>query len=144
MSRFRKLSHTIWHCQYHIVWVPKYRYRILDGSLREATEIGIQAICGYAGCEVVELNVQRDHVHLMVMIPPKISVSNMMGRLKGQTSMKLFNQFRNLREKPYWGNHFWSKGYCVDTLGLDSEMIRKYIQYQEKKEKQIEQLQFGL
>ena len=144
MSRFRKLSHTIWHCQYHIVWVPKYRYRILDGSLREATEIGIQAICGYAGCEVVELNMQRDHVHLMVMIPPKISVSNMMGRLKGQTSMKLFNQFRDLREKPYWGNHFWSKGYCVDTLGLDSEMIRKYIQYQEKKEKQIEQLQLGM
>ena len=144
MSRFRKLSHSIWHCQYHIVWVPKYRYRILDGSLREATEMGIQAICGYAGCEVMELNVQRDHVHMMVMIPPKISVSNMMGRLKGQTSMKLFNQFRNLREKPYWGNHFWSKGYCVDTLGLDSEMIRKYIQYQEKKEKQIEQLQLGL
>lgn len=144
MSRFRKLSHTIWHCQYHIVWVPKYRYRILDGSLREATEMGIQAICGYAGCEVVELNVQRDHVHLMVMIPPKISVSKMMGRLKGQTSIKLFNQFRNLREKPYWGNHFWSKGYCVDTLGLDSEMIRKYIQYQEKKEKQMEQLQLGL
>jgi len=144
VSRFRKLSHTIWHCQYHIVWVPKYRYRILDGSLREATEIGIQAICGYAGCEVVELNMQRDHVHLMVMIPPKISVSNMMGRLKGQTSMKLFNQFRDLREKPYWGNHFWSKGYCVDTLGLDSEMIRKYIQYQEKKEKQIEQLQLGM
>jgi putative transposase len=106
--------------------------------------MGIQAICGYAGCEVVELNVQRDHVHLMVMIPPKISVSNMMGRLKGQTSIKLLNQFRNLREKPYWGNHFWSKGYCVDTLGLDSEMIRKYIQYQEKKEKQIEQLQLGL
>jgi putative transposase len=144
VSRFRKLSHSIWHCQYHIVWVPKYRYRILSGPLRDATEMGIQAICGYAGCEVTELNVQRDHVHLMVMIPPKISVSNLMGRLKGQTSMKLFNQFRDLREKPYWGNHFWSKGYCVDTLGLDSEMIRKYIQYQEKKEKQIEQLQLGL
>jgi putative transposase len=101
--------------------------------------MGIQAICGYAGCEVVELNVQRDHVHRMVMIPPKISVSNMMGRLKGQTSMRLFNQFRDLREKPYCGNRFWSKGYCVDTVGLDSEMIRKYIQYQEKKEKQREQ-----
>ena len=144
MSRFRKLSHTIWHCQYHIVWVPKYRYRILDGSLREATEMGIQAIWGYAGCEVVELNVQRDHVHLMVMIPAKISVSNMMGRLKGQTSIKLFNQFRDLREKPYWGNHFRSKEYRVDTLGLDSEMIRKYIRYQEKKETQMEQLQLGL
>jgi putative transposase len=144
VSRFRRLSHTLWHCQYHIVWVPKYRYRILDGKLRESTEVGIEAICGYAGCEVVELNVQRDHVHLLVMIPPKIAVSNLMGRLKGQTSMKVFNQFRKLREKPYWGNHFWSKGYCVDTVGLDSDMIRKYIQYQEKREKHIEQLQLGL
>jgi putative transposase len=106
--------------------------------------MGIQAICGHAGCEVVELNIQRDHVHLMVIIPPKIAVSNLLGRLKGQTSMKVFNQFRKLREKPYWGNHFWSKGYCVDTVGLDAEMIRKYIQYQEKREKQIEQLQLGL
>jgi len=64
VSRFRKLSHSIWHCQYHIVWVPKYRYRILVGTVREAAEVSIQAICGYAECEVVERNVQRDHVHL--------------------------------------------------------------------------------
>ena len=63
MSRFRKLSHTIWHCQYHIVWVPKYRFRILVGAIRDAVHDGIQAICGFAGCEVVELNVQKDHVH---------------------------------------------------------------------------------
>ena len=85
MSRFRKLSHTIWHCQYHIIWVPKYRYRILAGAVKEAAETGIQAICGYAVCEVVELNVQKDHVHLVVMVPPKVSVSDLMGRLKGQT-----------------------------------------------------------
>jgi putative transposase len=108
--------------------------------VKEAAEVGIQAICGFAGCEVMELNVQREHVHLVVMIPPKVSVSNLVGRLKGQTSMKLFNQFRQLRKKPYWGNHFWSKGYCVDTVGLDADMIRKYVRYQEEKEKQEEQL----
>jgi REP element-mobilizing transposase RayT len=91
VSRFRRLSHTIWHCQYHIVWAPKYRYRILVGAVKEAAEVGIQAICGFAGCEVVELNVQRDHVHLVVMIPPKVSVSNLVGRLKGQTSIKLLH-----------------------------------------------------
>ena len=118
-SRFRKLSHTIWHCQYHIVWVPKYRYRILQGAVKEAAESGIMAICGYAGCEVVELNVQPDHVHLVVLIPPKLSISALMGRMKGQTSMKLFQQFRHLKKKTYWGNHFWAKGYCVDSVGLD-------------------------
>ena len=79
-SRFRKLSHSIWHCQYHIVWVPKYRFRVLRGNIREALESGIQAVCGYAGCEVVELNVQPDHVHLVVMIPPKVSISRILCR----------------------------------------------------------------
>lgn len=102
-SRFRKLSHTLWHCQYHIVWVPKYRYRVLQGSVKESAERGIMAICGYVGCEVVELNVQPDHVHLVAMIPPKLAISELLGRLKGQTSMKLFQQFRHLKRKPYWG-----------------------------------------
>jgi len=75
------------------------------------------------------------------MIPPKVSISQLMGRLKGQTSMRLFRQFRYLKKKPYWGNHFWAKGYCVDTVGLDADKIRKYVRYQEKKEKEIEQLQ---
>ena len=92
------------------------------------------------GCGVVELNVQPDHVHLIVMVPPKLSISQLLGRLKGQTAMRVFRQFRQLRRKPYWGNHFWSKGYCVDTVGLDSEMIRKYVRHQEKAERQQEQL----
>jgi putative transposase len=144
VSRFRKLSHTIWHCQYHITWVPKYRYRILAGNVRESLETGIQAICGYAGCEVGDLNIQKDHVHLVVMVPPKISISDLMGRVKGQTSMKMFNQYRQLRKKPYWGNHFWSKGYCVDTIGLSEDMIRKYVRYQEDREQQDEQLKLDL
>lgn len=86
------------------------------------------------------MNVQKDHVHLVAMIPPKVSISDLMGRVKGQTAMKVFRQFRELRRKPYWGNHFWAKGYCVDTIGLDAEMIRKYVRYQERNEKQQEQL----
>ena len=143
MSRFRKLSHTIWHCQYHIVWVPKYRYWVLTGPVREAVRDGIQAICGYAGCEVVELNVQPDPVHLIAMVPPKTAISDLMGRVKGQSSIKVFKQFRHLKKKPYWGNHFWSRGYCVDTVGVDAEMIRKYVKFQEKKERYEEQLNLG-
>ena len=143
MSRFRKLSHTIWHCQYHIVWVPKYRYRVLTGAVREAVHDGVQAICGYAGCEVVELNVQPDHVHMIALVPPKIAISGLMGRVKGQSSIKVFKQFRHLKKKPYWGNHFWSRGYCVDTVGVDAEMIRKYVKFQEKKERYEEQLNLG-
>ena len=109
-----------------------------------SVEEGIQAICGYASCEVVEMNVRRDHVHLIVMIPPKLAISDVMGRVKGQTAINTFKQFRNLRKKPYWGNHFWSPGYCVDIVGLDSEMIQKYVRYQEQKERQMEQLQLGI
>jgi putative transposase len=109
-----------------------------------AVDEGIEVICGYAGCDVMEMNVQRDHVHVVVMVPPDLAISDLMGRLKGQTSIKVFKQFRELRKKPYWGNHLWSKGYCVDTVGLDSEMIQKYVRYQEEKERQFEQLNLDI
>jgi len=83
----------------------------------------------------VELNIQKDHIHLLVKVPPKVSISNLMGVLKGKTAIRVFHKFPELKIKPYWGNHFWAKGYCVDTVGLDSEMIRKYVKYQEKDEK---------
>ncbi len=132
MSRFRKLSHTLWHCQYHIVWVPKYRYRILSGEVGVEVERCIRAFTERMKSEIVEWNVQADHVHLLVMIPPKISVSDFVGTVKGRTAIRVFNQFRHLKDKPYWGNHFWARGYCVDTVGLDSEKIRKYIEYQDR------------
>ena len=119
VSRYKKLSHIIRHCQYHIVWVPKYRYRILIGLIREWVHEAIQSISRYAGCEVTQRNVQQDHAHLIVMVPPKVSVSDFMGRLKGQSSIRLFKRFKELRKKPYWGNLFWAKGYCFDTIGLE-------------------------
>jgi putative transposase len=138
MSRFRKLSQTLWYCQYHIVWVPKYRFRILTGKVAEEVENCIRAFSEQQGCEVVELNVQADHVHLLALVPPKVSISGYIGTLKGRTAIRIFNKFRKLKERPYWGNHFWARGYCVDTVGLDAEMIRKYVKYQEDKERQSE------
>ena len=138
MSRFRKLSQTIWHCQYHIVWVPKYRFRVLTGKVAEETENCIRAFSEQQGCEVVELKIQADHVHLQVLVAPKVSISGYVGTVKGRTAIRIFNRFRKLKEKPYWGNHFWARGYCVDTIGLDSEMVRKYIKYQEAKERESE------
>ena len=138
MSRFRKLSHTIWHCQYHLVWCPKYRYRVLQGPLGSLVEQCIYTNCAEKKCEVIELNVQLDHVHLLVMIPPKHAVSEVVGRIKGRSAIRVLNQFRHLKKYPHWGNHFWSEGYCVDTVGLDAERIRKYVKYQEKKEREQE------
>ncbi len=138
MSRFKRTSHVIWHCQYHIVWVPKYRFRVLTGPVAEEVYNCIQVFCGQLGSEVIELNVQPDHVHLLVMSPPKVSLSALMGTIKGRTAIRVFKKFPYLKQKPYWGNHFWAQGYCVDTVGLDSDMIRKYVQYQERKEKEQE------
>ena len=137
MSRFKSLSHAIWHCHYHIVWVPKYRFRILVGEIKEEVEKTIRLISDKKGCEIVELNIQEDHVHLLIMIPPKVSISTYVGIAKGKSAIRVFSKFPNLKTKPYWGNHFWARGYCVDTIGLDLEKIKKYIKYQEKKDKEL-------
>ena len=134
MSRFNRASHVLWHCQYHIVWTPKYRYRILRGNMARAVYGSVMIFCEQQSCEVVELNVQEDHVHLLVKIPPKVSVSKLVGVLKGRSAIRLFNKYPHLRKKPFWGNHFWSKGYCVDTVGVDAEMVRKYVKCQQKQE----------
>ena len=144
MSRFRKLTHAIWHCQYHLVWVPKYRFRVLEGEIREEVSTCVNVFCEQSACEVVELNVQKDHVHLIAMVPPKLSISDLMGRLNGRSAIRVLRRFSYLRQRRYWGNHFWAPGYCVDTIGLDAEMIRKYVQYQERKERKTEQLRLNV
>jgi putative transposase len=97
--------------------------------------------CQQLDCEIVEMNVQVDHVHLLMKVPPKLSISELMGVLKGRTAIRLFTEFPSLRKKPYWGNHFWAKGDCVDTVGLNGEMIQKYVRFQEKEELHQQQLQ---
>ena len=138
MSRFRKLTQTIWHCQYHIVWVSKYRLRILQGPIADEVQDCIMSFSSHLYSEVVELNIRRDHVHLLAMIPPKVSVSTYVGTLKGRSAISVMRKFRHLKKRPYWGNHFWAGGYCVDTIGLNAEMILRYVKYQEKRERRAE------
>ncbi len=141
MSKFKKLSHVIYYHVYHIVWTPKYRYRVLEGAVQSFLEEQLRLLCEWKSVEILELNIQADHVHLVVYVPPKLSISELMGILKGKTAIKLFKSFSGLKKKPYWGNHFWARGYCSSTVGLDEEKIRKYVKYQEQQEKLSEDQQ---
>jgi len=134
----RKLTHVVYQCNYHVVWVPKYRFRILTGAVKEQIEEDTRMLCEWKDVEILELSVQPDHVHLVCSIPPKLSVSEFMGILKGRLAIKLFKSYPKMKQKPYWGNHFWSRGYFVNTVGIDEDMIRRYVKYQEGNEKRRE------
>ena len=143
-SRFKKLSHSIYECKYHIVMCPKYRHRIFKDDVAEYAKQQLYSLCRQKDMvEVLELNILADHIHLVVSIPPKYSVSAIMGYLKGKLSIRLFQKYDRLGKR-YWGQHLWSRGYCVSTVGLDEDKIRKYVKWQEKKEKEVEQVQKGL
>ena len=143
-SSFQKLSHSVFECKYHLVFCPKYRYRIFKGELAEYSEREIYLLIKQKDLvEILELNVQPDHVHAVMSIAPKYSVSSMMGFLKGKLAINLFKRYERLGKR-YWGRHLWSRGYCVSTIGLDEEKIRKYVKYQEKKDKEAEQLSLDL
>ena len=111
----------------------------MEGEIKNEVENCIRMFSGQKGCTIEELNVQFDHVHLLVMVPPKVSISDLMGILKGRTAIRVFTKFKHLKQKPYWGNDLWSKGYCVDTVGLDAEMIKRYVKFQENQDKREEQ-----
>ena len=104
MSKFKKLSHVIYKCDYHIVWVPKYRMRILKGVVKDMVDSDIRMLCDWKKCEVGELNVLEDYVHLVVSVPPKGSIFNLMGVLKGKIAIKIFKSYPDLKKKSYWGN----------------------------------------
>ena len=139
--KFERLSHSIYECKYHIVFCPKYRYRIFKDDVAEYTRQQIyRLIQQKEKVAVLELNVQAEHVHVVLSIAPKYAVSNIMGYLKGKLAMRLFQRYEKLGKR-YWGRHLWSRGYCVSTIGLDEERIRKYVKWQEKREKEIEATQ---
>lgn len=122
------LSHTKWDCTYHIVFIPKYRRKVMYGELRRDIREIIKKLCEYKGVAVLEGSVCVDHIHLCVKIPPKLSVSEFMGYLKGKSALMIFDRHPEFRNK---GNrHFWAKGYYVNTVGRNEVEIRKYIQNQ--------------
>ena len=140
-SRFRKLSHSLYECKYHIVFCPKYRYRIFKDAIGEYAKQQVYQLCKQKEqVMVLELNIQPDHVHVVVEIPPKYAVSEFMGYLKGKLALRIFQQYESLAKR-YWGRQLWARGYCISTIGLDEEKIRRYVQWQEKQEKQAEAVQ---
>ena len=125
------LAHTKWMCKYHIVFTPKYRRKMIYNQYREDVREIIKQLCSYKGVEILGGNVMSDHVHILVSIPPKMSVSSFMGYLKGKSALMMFDRHANLKYK-FGNRHFWSEGYYVSTVGLNEQTIRKYIKEQEK------------
>ena len=125
------LAHTKWMCKYHIVFTPKYRRKMIYNQYREDVREIIKQLCSYKGVEILGGNVMSDHVHILVSIPPKMSVSSFMGYLKGNSALMMFDRHANLKYK-FGNRHFWSEGYYVSTVGLNEAVIKKYIQDQEK------------
>ena len=125
------LAHTKWMCKYHIVFTPKYRRKMIYNQYREDVREIINQLCSYKGVEILGGNVMSDHVHILVSIPPKMSVSSFMGYLKGKSALMMFDRHANLKYK-FGNRHFWSEGYYVSTVGLNEAVIKKYIQDQEK------------
>ena len=133
---YQKLSHSVWLCKYHIVFCPKYRYKLLEGKAEVIVRNELYKLCGQKDkVQIEEINIQSDHLHLIISIPPKYSVSEIMGRLKGKTAIKLFQKQKNL-SRQYWGRHIWARGYCVSTIGLDEKQIRKYVKWSQEREQQ--------
>ena len=127
------LSHSKWLCKYHIIFTPKYRRKIIYNKYRESIRDILKSLCSYKGIEILEVHLMQDHVHLLLSIPPKYSVSSVMGYLKGKSSLMIFERHANLKYQ-FGNRHFWSIGYYVSTVGLNEATIRKYIQDQEKED----------
>ena len=135
------LSHTKWNCKYHIVFAPKFRRKIIYGKLRQDIANILSALCKRKGVKIVEAEMCPDHVHMLVEIPPSISVSSFVGYLKGKSSLMIFDRHANLKYK-YGNRHFWCRGYYVNTAGADTRAITAYIQNQLAEDQAMEQLTF--
>ena len=133
MNDDSSLSHTRWNCKCHIVFVPKYRRKVIYGKLRKDIGTIIRQLCAYKDVEIIEGHAMPDHIHILVKIPPKISVSSFMGYLKGKSSLMIFERFANLKYK-FVKKVFWTKGYYVSTVGLDTKKVQEYIRDQEKED----------
>ena len=133
------LAHTTWNCKYHIVFAPKYRRKVFFGQKR--LEIGaiLRSLCEWKEVEIIEAEVCPDHVHMLVAIPPKLSLAGFMGYLKGKSSILIYQKYANLKFK-YRNREFWCRGYYVDTVGKNKKAIQEYIANQLKEDKEMEQM----
>ena len=132
MHDFESLSHVRWECKYHVVFIPKYRRKLLYGKLRRGVGRILRELCQQRGVDLLEGHAMPDHIHLLLSIPPKYSVSYTVGFLKGKSAVRIHREL--LRERRMTGLHFWATGYWVSTVGRDEEAVGRYIREQEKRD----------
>ena len=133
------LAHTKWRCKYHVVFAPKYRRQIIYGKIKQDIGLILRNLCERKRVEIIEANACIDHIHMLISVPPKISISSFMGYLKGKSSLAIFERHANLKYK-YGNRHFWCRGYYVDTVGKNAKKIQEYIQNQLKEDLDYDQM----
>lgn len=133
------LSHSKWECKYHLVWIPKYRRKVLYGHLRKHLGEMLHTLSRQKESQILEGHLQPDHIHMLISIPPKYAVSHIVGYLKGKSAIHIARTYLG-QQKNYGGMSFWARGYFVSTVGTDEETIRKYIREQEQEDQRIDQL----
>lgn len=135
----QSLSHTRWECKYHVVWIPKYRKKVIYGDLRKHLGEILRELAEQKKSRVIEGHLMADHVHILLTIPPKFAVSQVVGFIKGKSAIQIARNFQG-RKKNFTGQHFWARGYYVSTVGKDENAVREYIQRQEQEDKRLDQL----
>jgi len=139
MDKIESLNHTKWECRYHVVFIPKCRRKTLYGELRKQLGEVFRALAQHKESRIKEGHLMPDHVHMMIAIPPKYAVSNVVGYIKGKSAIHMAREYGE-RKRNFVGQHFWARGYFVSTVGRDEEVIRNYIRHQEKEDERLEQL----
>ena len=140
MNNTQSLNHSKWECKYHVTWIPKYRKKSLYGDIRKYLGEVIRELARQKECEVIEGHLISDHVHMLISIPPKYAVAQVIGYIKGKSAIHIARNYLG-RKKNFTGQHFWAKGYHVSTVGRNDEAIRKYIKEQEAEDRRLDQLQ---
>ena len=139
MEGYSKSSHAVYRCEYHFVWVPKYRYHVLVEDVKPRLKEILVELCNWLDITIIEGAIRSDHIHMYLSVPPKYSPSEVMKILKGKSAERLREEFPKLRKK-YWGMHIWARGYFVSTVGVDREVIKKYVRNQQNEEIRVEQM----
>jgi len=139
MNEYESLNHTKWECKYHVVFIPKYRRKALYGSLRKHLGSLFRELARHKECEIGEGHLMVDHVHMLISIPPKYSVSQVMGYMKGKSAIHIARTYGGKRRN-FVGHHFWARGYWVSTVGHNEAAVRLYIREQEKEDQRLDQL----
>ena len=141
-DRYQSLSHTKWQCKYHVIFIPKYRRKTLFGVVRRELGEVFRRLASQKGCEIEEGHIMADHVHMLISVPPKLAVSSVVGYIKGKSAIHVARHFLK-RERNFAGQRLWARGFFVDSVGRNTEAIRRYIVEQEAEDRRLDELEFG-